>query len=438
MVLAIMGRVMLAIRVGMAFLILCAAIIALVVLGEGAVVKVGPCESIQATINMASPGDVIMVRSGTYNECININKPLTIFGMDEGNGMPILLNEGDDNKSIITLNSSGCIIKGMIIKNPKNCAINILSNYNLVDGNTIIGGDTAIYLSRSMSNVITHNNISVDKIFGRALIAVQSFNNTIEGNIICFSGLASNGIYLVRSNKNIILDNKISGNSSIGGSGISTRDAQYNILKNNWIETCGLWGSCIYIGTSVDNSLENNKVEHRDSFGSGITIYFSSRNNISNNTAYSKGKLSCNGIFLRWSTDNGIYANKACGIGWEGSGVTLLFSEENELVKNEASNGYYGIYLGDSGKNKVEYNIAQRNSDHDIYIDFFCPDNSIKHNTASLYVVEPRWSHLEDNSGRVTEFVVDFPDQVPIFTFSQIMDLIYNTSQLILGHFIEN
>ena len=115
----------------------------------------------------------------------------------------------------------------------------------------------------------------------------------------------------MRSNKNVISDNKISGNSLIGGSGISTRDAQYNILKNNWIETSGLWGSCIYIGTSVDNSLGNNKVEHRDSFGSGITIYFSSRNNISNNTAYSKGQLSVNGIFLRWSTDNTIYANKA-------------------------------------------------------------------------------------------------------------------------------
>ena len=425
-------------RVGIVFLVLCTAIIALALLGDGAVIKVGPGESIQASIDTASPGDVIMVRSGTYNECININKPLTVFGMDEGNGMPILLNEGDNNRDIITLNSNGCIIRGMIIKNHKNCAINILSSHNLVDGNTINGGDTAIYLRMSMSNIITHNNISVDKILGHGLVAMQSFNNTIKSNTIRFSGLASNGIYLVGSTNNVISDNKIMGKSLIGGSGISTRDAQYNILKNNWIETSGLWGSCIYIGTSVDNSVENNKVEHRDFSGSGITIYFSSRNNISNNTAYSRGQLNCNGIFLRWSNDNTISANKVCGIGWEGSGVTLLFSKENKLVKNEASNSSSGIYLGDSGKNKVEDNIVQHNSDHDIYIDFFCPDNSIKHNTASLYIVEPRWSHIEDNIGSVTEFNVEEPDQVPIFTFDQITDLIYNISKFILNQFIEN
>jgi parallel beta-helix repeat protein len=323
----------------------------------------------------------------------------------------------------------------MIIKNSKNYAINILSSRNVVDSNTIIGGDTAIYLGVSMSNIITHNNISVDKNFGHGLVAMQSFNNTIKSNTIRFSGLSSNGINLVRSTSNVISDNKIMGNGWIGGSGISTRGSQYNILKNNWIKTRGIYGSGIYIGASDDNSLEGNKVEHSDFSGSGITIYFSSRNNVSNNTACSKGQLDCAGVFLRWSNYNTIYANRVYSTGWEGSGVTLIFSNENKLAKNDANNSSYGIYLGESDKNNVEYNIAQHNSDHDIYIDFFCVDTSIKHNTASLYIVEPRWSHIEDNFGSVKELNVEFPDEVPIFTLADITDLIYNISQFILVRF---
>jgi len=398
-------------------------------------IAIEPGESIQAAIDMAIPGDVIMVKTGTYNECININKPLTLYGVDDGNGMPILLNEGDSNKSVVTLNKNGCLIKGMIIKNSKNYAINILSNCNVVESNTIIGDDTAIYLGKSMSNVITHNNISVNKNFGHGLVSMCSFNNTIENNTISFAGLSSSGIDLVRSTSNVISNNKIMGNGWIGGSGISTRGSQYNILKNNWIKTRGLWGSGIYIGTSVDNSLEDNKVEHRDFSGSGITIYFSSRNKVLNNTACSKGQLNCAGIFLRWSKNNNISANRVYSTGWESSGVTLIFSNENNLNKNDASNSSYGVYLGDSDKNNVEHNIVQHNSDYDIYIDFFCVDTSVKHNTASLYIVEPRWSHIEDNSGSVKEFNVEYPDQVPIFTLAQITDLIYNISQFILDRF---
>jgi len=401
------------------------------------IIAIEPGESIQAAIDMASPGDVIMVKSGTYNECINMNKPLTLNGMDVGNGMPILLNEGDSNKSVITLNSNGCIIKGMNIKNSKNYALNILSSRNVVDSNTIIGGDTAIYLMASMSNIITNNNISVDKNFGHGLVAMQSFNNTIRSNTIRFSGLSSDGINLVRSTSNVISYNRIMGNGLIGGSGISTRGSQYNIMKNNWIETRGLWGSSIYICASDDNSLESNKVEHSDFSGSGISVYLSSRNEILNNTACSKGQLNCEGIFLRRSKNNNISANRVYSTGWYGSGVTLLFSKENKLMENEANNSTHGIYLGESEKNNIEYNIAQHNSDNDIYIDFFCPYTSVKRNTGSLYIVEPRWSNIEDNSGSIKEFNVEFPDEVPIFTLADINDIIYNLSQFILVRFSE-
>ena len=84
-------------------------------------------ESIQVAIDKASPGDTIGVKSGTYKESINVNKRLIIYGVDNGNGTPIIFNEGSRNKSVITLSANGCTIRGLMIKGFGNCALAMLS-----------------------------------------------------------------------------------------------------------------------------------------------------------------------------------------------------------------------------------------------------------------------------------------------------------------------
>lgn len=56
--------------------------------------------TIQDAVNAASPGDTIIVNSGTYPESVNIYKAVDLIGQDTGSGLPVVDGSG---VSIITL-----------------------------------------------------------------------------------------------------------------------------------------------------------------------------------------------------------------------------------------------------------------------------------------------------------------------------------------------
>ena len=51
---------------------------------------VRPGEKIQDAIDGASPGDLIEVQSGRYQENLNVDKMLTLLGVDTGGGRPVV------------------------------------------------------------------------------------------------------------------------------------------------------------------------------------------------------------------------------------------------------------------------------------------------------------------------------------------------------------
>jgi len=76
-------------------------------------IVVRPGESIQAAIDGASPGDVIEVQSGTYYENLNVDKRLTILGVDTGGGKPVV--DASGKGSAVTLNEDGIRLEGFVV-----------------------------------------------------------------------------------------------------------------------------------------------------------------------------------------------------------------------------------------------------------------------------------------------------------------------------------
>jgi len=137
-------------------------LIMLVTSTDAATLSVGPGQSYtttQAAVDAASPGDTILVQSGTYYENVNVNKQLTLQGVDSGSGLPVI-DAGGSGRAI-TLNADGCILDGFVAINSGSddydAGILVNSNNNTITGNTATGNGAGIYFHSSSNNNISGN-----------------------------------------------------------------------------------------------------------------------------------------------------------------------------------------------------------------------------------------------------------------------------------------
>jgi parallel beta-helix repeat protein len=137
-------------------------------------VTVGPKDAdysqIQQAIDNSSPGDVIEVQSGVYHENVRVYTPLTLQGIDSGNGRPVV--DAGGSGSVISILSNGTIVKGFNITGSGGCGcgnagIMVASSNNIIQGNIIYKNKYGIYIHSGnenntfLSNDLLENNITV-------------------------------------------------------------------------------------------------------------------------------------------------------------------------------------------------------------------------------------------------------------------------------------
>ncbi|NYB51585.1 MAG: right-handed parallel beta-helix repeat-containing protein [Methanobacteriaceae archaeon] len=313
---------------------------------------VSPGGSIQAAVNNASSGDIIIVSDNngsayTYTENVIINKKVQLQAKVGGN---ITIQALNSSKSVFTINSdgSGSTIQGFIIKttnnaysisltNANNCniinntfnnnygAISLSGSNNRIIGNTLNNNTLGIYDLRG-SNHIIQNNTIIGNQYG-----IQSFYSS--NHIIQYNNLTSNnyGIYLAYGSNHLIQNNNLTSNNY----GIYLAYGSNHLIQNNNL-TSNNYG--IYLAYGSNHYITgNNLIDSTTS----MCLVFANTAIINNNitgSQYGIKLIYCSNITIN---KNSIFKNNY--------GIYILNSTVNCKFNNFSENSQFGLYSWGNG-----------------------------------------------------------------------------------------
>jgi parallel beta-helix repeat protein len=381
--------------------------------------------TIQAAVNVADPGDTIIVRDGIYTGNVNVNKRLTI--QSEKGMASTIVQAGSADGFFVTadhVNISGFTVKcgtlrsGIDLHSAHHCNIsnnNVSNNYaakgvylvqssnNVLASNIISNNWRGIYLDSSSNNLLTNNNASNSHVGIRVTFSNNNniTNNTVKSN-------TDIGIWMGYSSNNTLKNNIISENGyNFGVMGDSPSEYVHNIDTSNtingkpiyyWInrqdqeipndagfvEIVNSINITVSDLTLTDNyegvlfaNTKNSRIENVTVSNSRYGIYFShsGNNTIKNNTASSN---SWDGIHLSYSSNNTVTNNTANSKNATyGKGISLYFSSNNAIYLNNFLNNNQNAYSENSTNfwnSTEEITYIYRGSTHKNYLGNYWSD----------------------------------------------------------------
>lgn len=264
--------------------------------------------SIKKAIEIAKPGDTILIHKGIYKEGnIIINKKLVFIGKD----FPVI--DGEKKVEMFSIKADSVVVKGIKF---------IGSNYSSIN-------DPAAIKVYSKNFIVIENNILDDNFFG---IYIQNGKYCrIQNNRIKAYGKMEqqlgNGIHCWKSNDIQIIANTIEGH----------RDGIYfefvfdsviwrNIIQNNI--RYGLHFMFSHNDSYITNTFRNN--------GAGVAVMYSKQVKMINNLFDKNWGPSSYGLLLKEINDSYILGNK--------------------FIQNTA-----GVYMEGSNRMKFENNVFKEN-----------------------------------------------------------------------------
>jgi parallel beta-helix repeat protein len=363
--------------------------------------------TIQEAVDAAHEGDVVFVKSGTYNESVSIDQSISLIGEDPAtttiigdmrlSGTVVLIRHhyvyvtgftiqpsaySWTRRGVHLLHVSYCNVFGnVILNNEEGIWVYGCSTINIT-GNTVSGQGPGILLECSPANLICGNVVRNNNLGVRF---IASPNNTLCNNTISSNKHAG---LVVDSDGNSILDNIIEHNRA---SGIELLGVN-NILKGNKFNNNTLnfdidpklrvdfRNSQFVNDVDSSNTIEgkpiifwNNKHDQTVPEDAAFVVLVNCKNITVENLNVSKNpvaivlvstvnsKVTNNSveapdyvIFVHNSSDNTI-ANNFVFKG--GIGIFLHSSFQNELVGNYVTDATSGITLEFSDENIIDGNI---------------------------------------------------------------------------------
>jgi parallel beta-helix repeat protein len=161
--------------------------------------------TIQAAVDAANHGDLILVDAGTYTENVVVTKSVTLLGSSQNQ---------------------------TVIEAPSLTAVDVKSNNVTISGFTIRGGSTGVNVLGYNSSKISNNTIGpigFGSSIGIGIVLQSAHTNTVVSNVISLTHL---GIVLAISNSNLIYDNVVTHVSILG---IGLQGTKNNQISNNTV-----------------------------------------------------------------------------------------------------------------------------------------------------------------------------------------------------------
>lgn len=226
--------------------------------GTAAEVFVQEGGSIQEAVNNALPGDMIIVKPGTYSEQITISKDNLVLRSESGNPEDTVIEAYNPTADVLTIQADNITFKGFMVTGAGvNCSGLCLYGCNncLIESNKFFNDYQGICLKSSLKNEILSNAVLKG---GRGINVEESNHNSISKNKISKCGY---GIYLLNSKENRISKNTVLESRDCG---ILLLTSGSNTLSGNKASD-GSRG--IHIGNSDDNTLSNNTISSNEVYG---------------------------------------------------------------------------------------------------------------------------------------------------------------------------
>ena len=298
--------------------------------------------SIQEAVNHSVPGDIIIVRPGTYTENVRVDVTgLTIRSESRNNNVQIKpLDESEsvflikaDNVTISGFNITGTNKEipdhrgGICLENAGNCSIT---------GNIFIENKNGVFLDRSSYNTVSENLFFNDEL-NEEIFTYQADMNNLTGNTI-ENGYITEG---AESSGNLIAGNKVSnGGIIIGCCG------RNNVVSGNTISNCSLGISAYDTGVNFSNNrITDCKCGIHLSFTGGAGIYDNTISHCGVGISLSDG---CLGVEI---VNNTIISSEECGI-------VDQYDEGGKRIYNNYFNNTVNVRFGAGAGNTWNSSLA--------------------------------------------------------------------------------
>jgi parallel beta-helix repeat protein len=338
--------------------------------------------TIQAAVNVATPGDTIIVREGNYTENVDVNKDHLTIRSEKGAANTVVqaANSSDHVFEITAdyVNVIGFTVTKAVVVNKAGIFLYYADYCNISD-NKALGNDGGIWLHTSSNNILS-NNIASN---GRDGISLwPAFNNNTLTNNTMSENYYNFGIYpysLSDCIQNIDSSNKINGKPIYYWVGQHNKqvpsDAGFvgivnctNIIVESLNLTNNVQG--VFFAYSNDSRIENVNASNN---GYGVWLEFSHNITVANDKVISNGR----GIDAWYSTNNRFYLNNFVNYEYNvysydstniwSSPAAMTYIYNGRVYTNHLGN-YWSDYIGsdanEDGIGDTPYSI---NSDKDNY-----------------------------------------------------------------------